>query len=159
MRRRGSAEEVKWKKYSTTKKNSGYYRQITTTIGDEYSDNASALSVGSDYEWSEDVGWYLVGEGFENASDAVGCYYDDNGAIVEFTSYDESSGTLFGVVVADSEFVSTGVYYIKGKTSYGTVVAKAGEYPGTGSAFDGSPAEGWCVMLEGNTYYYYEKVQ
>lgn len=159
MRRRGGAEEVEWNKFNTVKKTEGYYVDTDDGVGDAYSSSYISLAVGSGYNWSDSNGWYLTGEDIIGAEDAVGYYVQTGNAIAEITSYDESSGELSGVIVASCEFVTTGVYYTKGKTSYGTVTAKKGVYPGTGSVFDGNPAEGWCVMLEGSAYYYYEKVQ
>lgn len=159
MRRRGSAEEIEWKKYNAVKVKEGYYVDDTSAVGDAYSSSATALAVGSGYDWSDSNGWFLTGTDIVNARDAVGYYCESpSGKIVELTSYDENNG-LSGVVVAAEEYVQTGYHYGKGTKSYGTVTAKKGVYPGTGSVVDGSPAEGWCVMLEGNTYYYYEKVQ
>ena len=158
MRRRLGGE-VEWKKYNAVKKTEGYYVDTDDEVGDdEQVGSYISLMAGTGYSWSDDDGWYLTGECSVNGENAVGYYVARRNAIIEITSRDEN-GVLHGVIVANCDFVTTKTYYAKGTKSYGSVTAKKGVYPGTGSVVDGSPASGWCVMLEGSTYYYYEMVQ
>jgi prepilin-type N-terminal cleavage/methylation domain-containing protein len=47
-------------------------------------------------------------------------------------------------------------YYNKGSSSYGTVNAAAGSLPSSGTLVRGGIDDGYCVMYENGTYYYYE---
>lgn len=73
-----------------------------------------------------------------------------------YNSFDRIEGGFTYYNLTYVQGIKAYKYYNKGSSSYGTVNVESGSLPSSGTLVSGGISDGYCVMYENGTYYYYE---
>lgn len=163
------ASGIRWEKWScNTFYTGGYYRKdsyyLDLTKSTAFIPKDRTHSVFADYEWGgRDEGWIGTGQHaltFDEAPNSN--YYVVTGIYVfpaeELAIFGTGAWGVKGRCVASAEYVDEDEFYTKGSTDYGTVVAKRGELPESGTLIEGSATGEYCIIDVNGTKYYYTRL-